>query len=696
MSAFFLGAERILHQHPGAGFAPHNGTDPRPDRHNHTMMMTHNPVPPRGCPRTMASPATWLLALFSLAWLLLGVPAARAADDFLEPEKAFVLSATAADERSVEVRFDIHPGYYMYREHFRFEAEGGTLGEPVLPAGKVKFDETFQKNVETYRGALSIRLPVSAASGPIRISVTSQGCADAGLCYPPQTGILEASLRGFGGDGQVRVRTGEDAMAMTTENGRNSAALVDASPAASNGGPAGGIGADASSPRPDANPPGSGTSLQGLATDSTAISRVLQGGSWWTVIGAFGLMGLLLSFTPCVLPMLPILSSIIAGGGPVSRSRGLMLAAVYALGMSLVYTGLGIAAGLAGEGLAGALQQPWVLALFALLLAGFSLAMFDVFELRLPAAVATRLDGASRSLPGGRMLGVFLMGGLSAAIVSPCVTAPLAGALLFLGKTGDVKLAGSALFAMAWGMSVPLLLLGASAGTWLPRSGAWMHAVKRFFGLLLLGVALWIVQPILPPAAVLALWGALLLVAGFMLRPFDPHPHSGAPRVWVQRAAGVASLAFGVMQLAGAASGGADPLQPLRHFALGGSNAQQPASSLPFRPVNSVQDLTQALQTAGRPVMLDFYADWCVSCKEMERFTFSDPGVQQRLSGALLLKADVTANTPEQRELLKRFRLFGPPGTIFFDREGRELDGVRVIGFQSAGDFAKTLAAAGL
>ena len=694
MSAFFLPGHLALGWLCSPWPARPYGTDLRGARHNHTMLSTLSPVPAGERFRRFVSPSLGLLALFALALLLLVAPPARAADDFLEPEKAFVLSAAAADERSVEVRFDIQPGYYMYREHFRFEVAGGTLGDPVLPAGKVKFDETFQKNVETYRGALSLRLPVSAANGPIRISVTSQGCADAGLCYPPMTGVVEASLRGFGGDGQVRVRTGEDAQA--TAPGGKLSALVDAAPAVASSGPAGSVSPEPSSPRPDAAPSGSTATFEGLASDSSAISRVLQGGSWWTVIGAFALMGLLLSFTPCVLPMLPILSSIIAGGGPVSRRRGLMLAAVYSLGMSLVYTGLGIAAGLAGEGLAGALQQPWVLALFALLLAGFSLAMFDVFELRLPAAVATRLDGASRSLPGGQMIGVFLMGGLSAAIVSPCVTAPLAGALLFLGQTGDVKLAGSALFAMAWGMSVPLLLLGASAGTWLPRSGAWMHAVKRFFGLLLLGVALWIAQPILPPAVALALWGALLLVAGFMLRPFDPHPHSGAPRVWLQRAAGVASLAFGVMQLAGAASGGGDPLQPLRHFVLAGSAAPQRSVSLPFQTVNSVQDLDQAVRAAGRPVMLDFYADWCVSCKEMERFTFSDPGVQQRLSGALLLKADVTANTPDQRELLKRFRLFGPPGTIFFDRDGRELDGVRVIGFQSAGDFAKTLSAAGL
>ena len=626
--------------------------------------------------------------LLSLAWvgLLLSLSPAlsAAAEDFLEPEKAFQFSARAAGERQIEVSFEVSPGYYLYREPFRFVAQGATLGEAVVPPGKVKFDETFQKNVETFRGVVTVQVPVQAADGPFELQVTSQGCADAGLCYPPMTSVARVSLTGFGGDGSVRTVAADGAGLLGNRNGSET-------PAASTGGLS-----SAPQATPVATPNEAAGGLGRLAQDSQGIQRVLQGGSWWTVVGAFALMGLLLSFTPCVLPMLPILSSIIAGGGPVSRGRGLALAVVYALGMSLVYTALGVAAGLAGEGLAAALQTPWVLGLFALLLAVFSLSMFDVFELRLPAGLASRLDGASRRLPGGQLAGVFLMGGLSAAIVSPCVTAPLAGALLFLGQTGDVTLAGSALFAMAWGMSVPLLLLGVSAGTWLPRSGAWMHAIKRFFGLLLLGVALWIVQPVLPAALALALWGALLLVTGFMLRPFDPHPHSGAPRVWVQRASGVAALAMGVMQLAGAASGGSDPLQPLRQFTLAGQSGRAATTALNFQPVNSVAELDQAVRSAGRPVMLDFYADWCVSCKEMERFTFSDPAVQARLSQALLLKADVTANTESQRELLKRFRLFGPPGTVFFDRSGAEMPGVRVIGFQSAGEFGKTLDAAGL
>jgi thiol:disulfide interchange protein DsbD len=631
-------------------------------------------------------PRRWLLTWLLLGWaLLLGaVPVARGADEFLEPEVAFPLEASAGGPKEIVLAFLTVPGYYLYREKFRFAAADATLGEPVIPPGKVKYDENFQKDVETFHGPLEIRLPVSAApAGGFTLDVVSQGCADAGLCYPPLTRQVRVSLAGFGGSGQ---------MALIGEGGDTpgSTSVVQSS---------GGLLGSAARGSPSAESQLFGDSQsRSPVTEGDRVQRVLQSGSWWTAVGAFWLMGLLLAFTPCVLPMLPILSSILTGGAEVSRKRGFVLAASYSLGMALVYTALGVAAGLAGEGLAAALQKPAVLAAFAGLLVLFSLSMFDVYELRLPSALATRLDGASRRLPGGQLAGVFVMGGLSALIVSPCVTAPLAGALVFLSQTRDVTLAGSALFALAIGMSTPLLLLGASAGTWLPRSGAWMHVVKRFFGLVLLGVALWVAQPVLPVAVALGLWGALLLVGGFMLRPFDPNPHSAAPRVWLQRALGVAALAWGVMLLGGAASGGRDPLQPLAHLARaeGQGAAGANSSALDFVKVASVAELDAQLQRADRPVMLDFYADWCVSCKEMERFTFSDPAIRARLSRAVLLKADVTANTPDDVALLKRFQLFGPPGTIFFDARGQELRGVRVIGFQNAEKFASTLDAAGI
>jgi thiol:disulfide interchange protein DsbD len=393
--------------------------------------------------------------------------------------------------------------------------------------------------------------------------------------------------------------------------------------------------------------------------------------------------------------MLPILSSIIAGAdcATVKRWRALMLAGSYSLGMALVYTVFGVAAGLAGEGLAAALQTPWVLGSFALLLVLLSLSMFGAYELRLPHAMTGRLAEASHRLKGGRFAGVFVMGGLSALIVSPCVAAPLAGALVYLSQTRDVLLGGAALFALAAGMSVPLLLVGASAGALLPKAGPWMDGVKQFFGLLLLAVAVWMVQPVLPVALTLAAWGTLLALAAMLLRPLSRH-HRGRFTfgVALRRVGGLLAVVFALMEFVGAASGGSNPLQPLAHLAPGHAPS---ASALPFQPVKSVAELDQIVRTAGRPVMLDFYADWCVSCKEMERFTYTDPEVQRRLSGALLLKADVTRNSAEDRELLKRFKLFGPPGTIFFDAQGRELRNLRVVGFQNAERFGRTLAAAG-
>jgi thiol:disulfide interchange protein DsbD len=479
------------------------------------------------------------------------------------------------------------------------------------------------------------------------------------------TSSATVSLAGFGGDGSVRLL----------------AAASDSTPASSSG--------------PAVSPAAGRAMIGGSWTDSATVDSVLRSGRFWLVLGAFFVMGLLLSFTPCVLPMLPILSSIIAGSSETpSRARAFAMAVSYSLGMALVYTGLGIAAGLAGEGLAAYLQLPWVLATFALMLGLFALSMFDVYELKLPAAWTHRVTTHSQRLPAGQVAGVFAMGAVSALIVSPCVSAPLAGALVFIGQTRDVTLGGSALFSLAAGMSVPLLLIGASAGAWLPRSGPWMMSVKRLFGVLLFGVAIWVIQPVLPPAVSLSAWGMLLLVAGFMLRPFDnhTHAHATAPRTWLKRATGVAALTVGVMQIVGAASGGNDPLQPLGHLGHGAAASE----TTRFRTVRSVAELDAMLKSPGRPVMLDFYADWCVSCKEMERFTFNDPAVAAMLSRALLLKADVTANSVEDRELLKRFRLFGPPGTIFFDAQGRELDGVRVIGFQNAQQFGATLKAAGL
>jgi thiol:disulfide interchange protein DsbD len=617
----------------------------------------------------------WLRLFATLVLLLCGAQAVRAAEDFLDPEVAFKLAARAVDARTVEVSYSVAPGYYLYREQFKFAAVGATLGEPALPPGKVKYDETFQKDVETYRDTLRIAIPVQQAAGRFQLLVTNQGCADKGLCYPPQPRGIEVSLAGFGGDGSARLMSADQSLALAT-----------ASAAGASGDP--GTASGVVAPRAAATP--------AYAADDAAIDGALRSGRFWTVVGVFFVGGLLLSLTPCVLPMLPILSSIIVGHGEqVSRGRGLALAASYSLGMALVYTAFGVAAGLAGEGLAAALQRPGVLILFAAGLVVLSMSMFGVYELRLPAAITGRVSTASQRLPAGRFASVFAMGGLSALIVSPCVAAPLAGALVYLSQTRDVALGGTALFSLAAGMSVPLLLLGASAGALLPRAGGWMDDVKRFFGVLLLGVALWTVQSILPASLVLGLWGTLTISAAVMLVAHRHGAVAGWTRSLWRLAAGAVFAVFGLLQLVGAASGGTDPLQPLGQWraAVGGSAVDQGPT---FVKVRSVADLDAALRTAGRPVMLDFYADWCVSCKEMERFTFVDPAVRRKLAGAVLLKADVTANNADDRALLRRFNLFGPPGTIFFDPRGREVANARIAGFQDAGRFLQTLQSAGL
>jgi thioredoxin:protein disulfide reductase len=582
------------------------------------------------------------LSLWAGHWAL-----AQAADDFLPPEQAFKVHARWLAPDSVQVAVDIAPGYYVYREPLRISAQGAKLGDALVPAGKTKFDENFQKNVETYRERLLVVQPLAPGAGPLTLTVVVQGCADAGLCYPPMS--TSVALQPF--------RAGQ--------------------------GPA------------EVGAAGAVSSAQGWL-ESASVDQVLAAGRLWQVALAFFGMGVLLSLTPCVLPMLPILSALILGSGQQSsRSRGFLLALGYALGMALVYTSLGVAAGLAGEGFAAALQTPWAIAGFALLLLLLSLSMFDLYELRLPAAWTTHLASQSNRLPAGQLAGVVLMGGVSALMVSPCVTAPLAGALLYISRTGDVLLGASALFAMACGMSLPLLTLGASAGRWVPRAGAWMHGVKRLFGLMMVGLALWVAQPILPQAATMGLAGLLLLLTGFLLAPFSRrHQPRHVLRQGMLRALGLLALLAGSAQLLGALSGGQDLLRPLAHL---GGRAAPNGIAPPYQRVSSVAELEAALQAAaGRPVMLDFYADWCVSCKEMESLTLSHPDILPRLAPALLLKADVTASTAEHRAMLKRFGLFGPPGTLFFDTQGRELAKARVVGFQNARRFGQTLQAAGL
>jgi thiol:disulfide interchange protein DsbD len=373
-------------------------------------------------------------------------------------------------------------------------------------------------------------------------------------------------------------------------------------------------------------------------------------------------------------------------GRQATRGRAALVSLAYVFGMALTYTGIGIAAAFSGNLFSAALQNAWVLGAFAAVFVVLALSMFGFYELRLPSGLQARLTEASNRLGGGHWGAVVLMGVLSAAIVSPCVVAPLAGALLYIGQTRDAALGGTALFSMAIGMGVPLILVGVSEGVFLPRSGQWMHAVRRFFGVLLLAVAIWIVAPVIPVAVQMLLWAGLLVGSGVFLGALEPLGEGASGWHRLGKVAGILALLLGATQGIGALSGARDPLRP-----LAGLFAQSSEAPLRFETVRTLVDLDARLKTADKAVMLDFYADWCVSCKEMERFTFSDPQVQARLGRMVLLRADVTANTADDKALLKRYRLFGPPGIVFFDAGGREIEGLRVIGYQSPEKFIKSL-----
>jgi thiol:disulfide interchange protein DsbD len=605
----------------------------------------------------------WLaacLTLFAVFTLFMAAPG-RAAEEFLDPAVAFKFEARMVDPKTAEVTYTIAPTYYMYRERFAFKSSNPDvkLGTPAIPPGTVKYDQTFEKDVETYKGALTIRIPVEG-DGAFTLTGTSQGCADAGLCYPPQDHTASLSA-GEGGAAAPALPIGAAAQQGGMSTPLSSTPMADSAPAA-----------------PVAAAPAAAAPQ--TASDLSNIAGILGGGSLLAIVPAFILLGLGLAFTPCVLPMVPILSSIIVGEGKnVSRARGLLLSVTYALGMAIVYTLLGVAAGLAGEGLAAALQNPWVLGTFALLIVAMSLSMFGFYQLQLPASLQTSLSQVSNRQQSGKLAGVFAMGAISALIVGPCVAAPLAGALVYISQTRDVFLGGAALFSMAVGMSIPLLLVGVSAGSLLPRVGAWMESVKRLFGVLMLAMAIWLVSPVIPAVVQMLLWAALLLGYGFYLLRHTRH--------WAAMAFGAAFALMGGMQIVGAASGGRDAFAPLAHLSGAPQN-----HGLVFTRIKTVDQLDAALvANAGKTVMLDFYADWCVSCKEMEKFTFVDPAVQAKLADTVLLQVDVTANDAADKAMLKRFGLFGPPGIILFNGQGKEIEDSRVIGYQNAEKFVTSL-----
>lgn len=604
---------------------------------------------------------------------ILGAARTSGEDEFLDPDVAFRLAAFPDGPDRVRVEWAVHEGYYLYKSRMRFATPStqAQLGTPLLPQGETKTDEYFGTQ-EVYHQDVVATVPVArsgAGALELPLEVTYQGCADAGLCYPPITKTLKVTLP-------------DPANASAASSGGSSAAA-----SVGSGGSA--VSATATS----------GASSAGFVSEQDRLATLIREGNLLAVLATFFGIGVLLSLTPCVLPMIPILSGIIVGqGGQVTPARGFSLAFTYVQGMALTYAAAGAAFVLLfNQAPQAFFQKPWIIALFAALFVALALAMFGAYTLQLPNALQTRLTDASNRQKSGTYVGCFVMGALSALVVTACVAPALIAALSVISQSGHIARGAGALYVTGLGMGVPLLLVGASAGSLLPKVGPWMETVKSLFGVLFLGVAIYFLQPLLPPSVSMLLWSALAVIAGYWI--FSLKGRDGSPAPAAVRAPGLLAIVYGILLLIGVASGGADPLRPLNAMRAGavtatassGALVAAPDSALEFETIKSVEDLQRRVaeaSAAGKPVMLDFYADWCVSCKEMERYTFTDPAVQSALANAVLLRADVTRNDAQDQALLKHFGIFGPPTIAFYDASGQEQRAYRVVGYMKAPQFA--------
>ena len=578
--------------------------------------------------------------------------------ELLPPDEAFKISVEVRDGQTLVANLTPAKDYYLYRDKIIFESkETDTAIEKIsLPPGKKKEDQTFgatEVYYEPIQAIITLKRDHSASEQSLTLAATYQGCNEpVGVCYAPIHKAIDLTLPVD-----------------------NATTLFQTPPS---GGPR-------------------------IETEAYKIDQMFKTGDFWLILTGFFGIGLLLAFTPCVFPMFPILSGIIANRGQnVTKMHGFILALAYVLGMAITYAIAGVAAGLSGSMLSAALQNAWVLGTFAVIFVLLSFSMFGFYDLQLPGTLQTKLSEEASQLKGGQLTGVFGMGALSALIVGPCVAAPLAGALLYISQTRDVVLGGSALFMMALGMGVPLLILGASAGALLPKTGAWMESVKKFFGVLLLGVAIWLISPVINEVVHMLLWAALLIISAIYLHAIDPLPERASGLRKFLKGVGVIALLVGIALLIGVLSGSRDVLQPLSKIGVTKSdsvNGMETAdtgatsyASLPFRRVKSIEALNEIIQeSSDQYLMIKVTADWCVSCKEMERFTLSDAQVHARLKDVVLLKIDVTEGNADDMALLKRFKLFGPPGILFIDKQGNDIPDVRIIGFLNKNDFLSVL-----
>lgn len=570
-----------------------------------------------------------------------------ATNELLPPDQAFQFFASVKDADTLHITWKIAEDYYLYREKIQLEfikADGVRLAAYDIPNGEPKHDEAFGQ-VEIFHNEVAFDVPLirsNASAQTITLKAGYQGCAERGVCYPPMNKAIELQL--------------PVAQGVTRSDNADTKPV----PAAS---------------------------------EQDRIVQSLKQDSLWVTLFSFFGFGFLLSLTPCIFPMIPILSGIIVGhGNHITTTRAFLLSLSYVVASALTYTVFGILAALFGSNLQTTFQQPWIIGLFSAIFVILSLSMFGFYSLDLPNSIKTKLHNSSVRHRDGSLWGAAIMGALSSLIVGPCVAAPLAGALIYIGQTGDAVLGGSALFAMGLGMGVPLLLLGASAGKLLPKAGDWLNSTKAVFGVIMLAVAVWMLSRILSPTITMLLWAMLLILPATYLSAIDPLPahSSGWRKLW--KGIGLMMLAYGLLLLIGFSMGNSNPLKPLQGFAV--NNAEAAEQGLSFERVTSLKELEARIKQAAankQRVMLDFYADWCISCKEMEAYTFKDPEVKASLAGFVLLQVDVTKNSDEDKALLTKYNLIGPPAIIFFDIDQQENSANRVIGYQDADTFIKTI-----
>ncbi len=621
---------------------------------NLSLPKNNSPAMSSAAISSSAEPTTSLSSILSI----------DSGNEVLDPEVAFTLEASTINNGIAPIRWNISEDHYLYKKRFSFELlapNGATLGDAKMPEGSWEEDAFFGKS-EVFRNAASVELPIvlPANTKEAILKVGYQGCADIGICYPPI--YKEVKL--------VEITAVASASAINTAAGNTAASATIA---------------------PSANITNTTDVIQ---PEQDRLADSLKGSNRWLTILTFFGMGLLLTFTPCVLPMVPILSSIIIGSGEkIGAPRAFYLSLVYVLAMALTYTIAGVLIGLSGENIQATLQHPVVLTAFALLFVVLSLSMFGLFELQMPQFLQSRLTNISNKQKSGSFAGVATMGFLSALIVGPCVTAPLVGALIYIGQTGDAVLGGAALFALSMGMGVPILIIGTTFGKYIPKAGPWMDTTKAIFGVLLLGLAIYMLDRIIPTWATMLLSALLLIVVGLFMGAFESYP-SGIP-AWkrITKGLGYASVVYGTLLMIGAASGTGSLLRPMQGFHFSGEK-QDTSAHVTFQKVKGLEQLNVALadaKSSNRPVIFDFYADWCISCKEMEAFTFTDQAVASKMNQALLLQADVTANDEQDKQLLKEFGIFGPPAIIFYNANGIEDKSARVVGYMPADKFITVL-----